>query len=237
MRHILLASLLLATSGTHLAAQGKSTPPADSKEVKKDGAPEKMPGVKIDPRANANEASASTDNPVITGECTLEFAKEGVSMGKVVVGVFGEVVPKTAMNFLKLCGLDQASKYAKTTVHRIIPGFMIQAGDFENNNGTGGSSIYGKNFPDENFKLKHTEPGILSMANAGPGTNGSQFFITVAKTAWLDGKHVVFGKVTEGMDVVKKVEAEGSQSGNTVKKITIESTSAKDLTAAKTKKK
>merc|ERR1711959_855304 len=129
-----------------------------------------------------------------------------------VMGLFGDVVPKTTANFLH----GQGSPF-----HRIIPNFMIQGGDFTRENGTGGESIYGAKFEDENFKLKHTGPGILSMANAGPGTNGSQFFLTTVKTSWLDGRHVVFGKVIEGMDVVTKVEAVGSQSGAPSKKVTI----------------
>lgn len=143
------------------------------------------------------------------------------SLGRVVMELRSDVVPKTAENFRQLCTGEAGFGYVNTTFHRIIPGFMCQGGDMTHGDGRGGKSIFGSKFPDENFKLKHTKKGTLSMANAGPNTNGSQFFICTAVTSWLDGAHVVFGEVVEGIEVVQAMERLGSRQGKTSAKVWI----------------
>eukprot|EP00931_Biecheleriopsis_adriatica_P124117 TRINITY_DN99215_c0_g1_i1.p2 TRINITY_DN99215_c0_g1~~TRINITY_DN99215_c0_g1_i1.p2 ORF type:complete len:183 (-),score=38.78 TRINITY_DN99215_c0_g1_i1:103-651(-) len=161
--------------------------------------------------------------PKVTSKVFFDVAIGGKASGRVVFGLYGEHVPKTAANFEALCKCEKGPPlcYKGSPFHRIIPGFMVQGGDTTRGDGTGGVSIYGGRFEDEQFGVPHSKPGLLSMANAGPNTNGSQFFITTAAASHLDGRHVVFGEVLEGMEVVRMLESNGTRSGRPTESATI----------------
>ena len=173
--------------------------------------------------ALANLTMATSTLSTVTNKVYFDVTIDDEDAGRIVFGLFGDVVPLTVANFVTLSkGIDYEKEgrdmtYEGSKFHRIIPGFMAQGGDFTKGNGTGGESIYGKTFGDENFDLSFTKPYLLAMANAGPNTNGSQFFITFEVTSWLDGHHVVFGEVIEGFETVDMLEKIGTQSGASTK--------------------
>ncbi|KAI5961144.1 CPR2 [Candida margitis] len=155
----------------------------------------------------ATAAKDLPENPPITNKVFFDVEEDGKSIGRITIGLFGTVVPKTVENFKTIAiSTDPKQQYTGSIFHRVIKNFMIQGGDYETGQGYGGKSIYGNKFEDENFELKHDRKYRLSMANAGKNTNGSQFFITTAVTSWLNGKHVVFGEVIDGKDVVDYIE-------------------------------
>ncbi len=186
----------------------------------------KAPAKAEEKKAPAKEEKKDKDRE-ITRRCYFDINIDGKPAGKIVFGLYGKTVPKTVDNFMELCIGAKSEKnpkaltYKGSPFHRVIPQFMLQGGDITQGNGMGGESIYGRTFADEDYKLKHDRPGLLSMANAGPNTNGSQFFVTTVVTPWLDGRHVVFGEVIQGMELVSQIEKLGTESEKPQNPVTV----------------
>lgn len=218
----------------------RSSKHADSsKQTEVEVAPEESKPVAVDPEALQTSAAAAPgvpladtgavgpqvpmrdpSNPVVYFDIDID----NEARGRLVMELFRHVLPRTAQNFLSLTLNDQGFGYRLSYFHRIIPGFMAQAGDFEKSNGTGGYSIYGEKFDDEGFPYPHDRAGLLSMANSGPDTNGSQFFITFDACPHLDNKHVVFGQVVQGFHLLKDLDMSGSDSGEVLREVKIAAT-------------
>ena len=210
MRFMFLATLGVICFGQLTFAEEKKAPKKGEKAAQ-------ATAPKIE-EVKSKELKSS--GPKVTDRCAFTVSIGGTEQKeKITIDIYGKDVKDTAKNFMAICTGEGKNKkggklsYSGSKFHRIIPQFMLQGGDITHGDGTGGESIYGEKFPDENFNLKHEGPGALNMANAGPNTNGSQFFITTAPTPWLDGHHVVFGRVSSGMNVVMEIEKQGSESG------------------------
>ncbi|KAL2914527.1 hypothetical protein HK105_205876 [Polyrhizophydium stewartii] len=200
-------------SGKHDAADAESAQPAKKHKAETDPSAATATASASTPKPLAAQPSSATKKSGGNPQVYFDITIGGKPAGRITMLLRADVVPKTAENFVALCTHSKGFGFCNSSFHRIIPEFMCQGGDFTRHNGTGGKSIFGNTFADENFVLKHTKAGTLSMANAGPNTNGSQFFLTTVPTPWLDGKHVVFGHVVSGMDIVRRMEALGSKSG------------------------